>query len=407
MDSLRDSIAMKRLSSIDIIWSAHQDATSIFQELKNQQPRIQNELFNLRQEIPASRSCATFKSGQYLRPYGHFRAFYRQISQKSVLGFKGCDIFAEDIPQKLTELRKFRSQSANSMLQSLIQVEEKVPMAMTLPETLQEAQKAAEFQTTYLKRYGELARMPVPLLVCRWRSPQIAKFKMNLITVLTPHEKDRVHRIANKGLGALVYFYPALPIRVRHLAQLAHRCERENSIDRFHRQKKMASVFGNWPTPRETISRWITLTARILALGYSPYRISHPHNGHCIQEQNAVIDGGFADVDSLQPLDKIKDDIMFYNACMMTKEYLSLTINRFLNGYEKYDSDSPPILLSKSQLAVARRLRREITQQLRIEERNGYTIDARLFHAFDGKQWRLDHDSSLRNSHLIAPKKRI
>jgi len=49
----------------------------------------------------------------------------------------------------------------------------------------------------------------------------------------------------------------------------------------------------------------VQLVAELLAIGEVPYSLSHDDLGQPVRAQNAVIDGGFVDVDAIQPIESI------------------------------------------------------------------------------------------------------
>jgi hypothetical protein len=81
------------------------------------------------------------------------------------------------------------------------------------------------------------------------------------------------------------------------------------------------------------VESWILLVARMLALGYFP---NSPVNnyliGQCLQWQNAVLDGGFVDVDSLQPMRDVHDPRSFHETFLAMLVDLCATIRAFLVG---------------------------------------------------------------------------
>ena len=84
--------------------------------------------------------------------------------------------------------------------------------------------------------------------------------------------------------------------------------------------------------PRQVITRWLELTARMLALGYVPATATNVGRGYCVMAQNAVMDGGFVDLGGLRHVDLFQNESDLAFAISRTLQVLGHTISRFLAG---------------------------------------------------------------------------
>jgi hypothetical protein len=185
----------------------------------------------------------------------------------------------------------------------------------------------------YLSRYSRLARVPVPLLVVRWSQ----KYTVALLEALKPFLAKtsfaNLRRVTESGLGALVYYYPSLPLRVSHAApdKVADLTDTGISPERMgvsfaERLDTLRQRFE----PSQTIQRWMNLLADMLFLGYFPFDTYYM--GHCLQPQNLCIDGGCADTDSLVPMSTIPEERYFIELFLDASIWLAWSISQYLRG---------------------------------------------------------------------------
>jgi len=211
-----------------------------------------------------------------VRPVNHHRAFYWTLGPGRVVAFKGTEIVAADLDDSIARLARGRRFELRHLDHYPVR-ERKVPFALRLGEALREAENAALLQAAYVARYRALARVPLPLFVFRWSDDEVARFRGQLAPHLTRYVLDLVDELLASGLGVYVYYYPGIPLRVRELA---------SPID----------------ATLDAVDDWVKLVARILALGFFPCSYVQADTGQMIQDQNAVVDGGFVDTDSLHAM---------------------------------------------------------------------------------------------------------
>jgi hypothetical protein len=314
-----------------IAWDIAEQAPALRQALAAIVPGLDQRLAQLRESLPCAGTVNPFSGGaadgDYLRPYRHLRAFYQQLPG-GVLAFKGTEPFAADRDAHLRTLAEFRvdyparGKSLFSAAEHFALVEQKTPLALGLDEALEDARAACLLQSAHLERFGELARLPTPLLAIAW--PQAVH--AGHLAALRPLLSDRAARIVGistqAGLGAIVYHYPSVPIRVAHLPVELGSQSGEPWLQRLTKRTD----------PAQTVERWIDLAARMLALGYLPGRTEHIGIGHCMEMQNAVIDGGFVDVGSIVAMDQVRSDRAFQEMLLAAFADLAKTIRHFILG---------------------------------------------------------------------------
>lgn len=313
-----------------VAWDIAQEAPDLRGALAAVVPGLDGRLAQLRDALPCAQTISPFSVGdgqaRYVRPYRHLRAFYEHVPG-GVIAIKGTEPHAADRDAHLRALADFRvdyparGRSLFSAAEHFALVEQKVPLALGVDEALEDVRCAAMLQAAHLARHGELARLPTPLLALAW--PEATRTQH--LEALRPLVSQRALRIVDAftrhGLGAVVYFYPALPIRVAHLpAELG--AGPEPWLTRLARRTD----------PATTVDRWIDLVARLLALGWLPGRTEHIGIGHCLEMQNAVIDGGFVDVGSVVAMDQVGSDRAFQEMLLAAIADLAKTIRHFILG---------------------------------------------------------------------------
>jgi hypothetical protein len=240
----------------------------------------------------------------------NYGVWMRQLRcQRQFWGFNGGD-----------EFTSFRS-SIDTTLNNLERwplIERKVPGAMTLPEALAEASIALAIQRDYLQRYGEFARIPLPLLVLRWPDSVSYRVLLELQPLLSSRAMEVVEQTIARGLAVFIYYYPGLPIRLMSLGGAQGRRTPILVADTEVVQNIPSVGFG-WTYARRAdqmsglidvrglIERWTDLFVKMLALGYLPKDPGSLLTADCLQPWNVVLDGGFVDIDSVVKIDALDD----------------------------------------------------------------------------------------------------
>lgn len=199
-----------------------------------------------------------------------------------------------------------------SVLERFLFLENKFPGAVRLQEALDEAHLAADFQLAHWQRFGQLARVPLPLVVHQIPSER----EQILVELLRRRLPERHHgRIqALLPLGVLVYWYPTLPERVSHLR-----------LPEGPRLELLSQLLD----PRRLVESWVELLTRSLLLGWVPCDPRSSLQGMCLEAQNLTLDGGMVDLDSLRRLESFLDPRPAVERCF---EVLAASIAHLLTG---------------------------------------------------------------------------
>jgi len=321
---------LKKTPLPEVIWDVSNEAPEILTHLNAEAPWVTDAYKALRIEIPRCPTCRSFETEPFFRPEGHSRAFY-QRGPDGVIAFKGTEVCADDVQWAFGVLSRARRifggyESLHSLLELFPIDEHKIPMAMHVREALDEATVAASFQMAHRQRYGHFAKMPLPLLVVRWPSDVVDLFRSLLLPRLSDSARAVVERLFREGLASYIYHYRGSTLRGVSLEpQLRLTDAKTGYLARN-------AIMRTFADPEKAITGWIQLAGRMLALGYSPVTLANLHTGQCVQWQNAVVDGGLVDVDSLQPLASITSDRDFHDTMMLMLFELTTTIKRFLIG---------------------------------------------------------------------------
>jgi hypothetical protein len=242
-------------------------------------------------------------------------------SGRAVLAWKGLEPCVFDFAALLAHLRR-PSYSAHDMAEHLAIEEGKVPGCATLAECVREAERAAAVQSAHVVAYGTLARLPVPLFVYRHGEETAARVRDLLRGHLSAAVFESVRPRVEAGLGAYVYAYPSPPMRVRDLDFALHGAP----------FAERAAALSSLCDPEAAIGRWVATLARMLNLGFLPATLASIHTGVCCQPQNACLDGGFVDLDSVAPISDVKDDTALSAALQLTFESVLKTVRTLLVG---------------------------------------------------------------------------
>lgn len=306
-----------------ILW----DAADAAPELVAARPALADALAGLRAGVPAAGRIAPFDDPAAVRPYRHLRAFYLRRAD-GVLAIKGSEILAADVEPHLRMLAAHRvefpgrGRSLFSALEHFPLNEQKIPLAMSVDEALEDAHAAAAVQRAHLARFGRVARVPLPLVAIRWPDASAHAHLARLAPLLTRRARLAVERVAADGLGAVAYHYPAVPHRVAHLPQLLAGRPENGWLARL----------SALTDPAATIDGWLELLARMLALGFLPASVESMGVGHCLDTKNAVIDGGFVDLGSVCRAADVTDDRRFLETLLSAIADLAQTCRQFLLG---------------------------------------------------------------------------
>jgi hypothetical protein len=290
--------------------------------------------------VPVLRDVHPVDHAPYLRPPGHRRAFYlRDPGGPGVLAIKGSEPLATNFGDFLDEVGAARvgievrlgspaidrtlSRAELSGLDKFPILEGKVPGAVTVREALAEARAALAIQRTHVARHGVPARLSLPVFLGRWPAAVAERVAAELGARMAGRGLELAVAALAGGLAVYVYRYPSVPVRLAHLA-----------VPDARRGADVAgrlAAIARHVEPRAALDGWLGLTARMLALGFVAKDPRAVVSGDCLQVQNACLDGGFADVESVVESRGL-DERALRDAVRRTAHELALDATRLLFG---------------------------------------------------------------------------
>jgi hypothetical protein len=217
---------------------------------------------------------------------------------------------------------------------------------MPIDECQREQRLTSAFQQRHLDRYGELAQVPLPLLVHEYTGRDVARYVDTVGRHLPNAAFERIEGRARTGLGIEIYYYPNSPVRVENL------------------QHAGVPLAVDVDSAEDTIKRWATLAARLLSLRFMPYVTWNRAWGSCLDFGNACLDGGFCDLLSLTPFESIGNNRLF-RACLrdtvgVFTETVSLFCKTLSHTHQNQsDSSMDPLCASFARSVLVDSVRRE------------------------------------------------
>lgn len=326
-------------------------------------------------QLPVPKTVAPFVTRPFFRPPGSYRSFYYGPSTlagvgsaagKGVVAIKGLEPCLADVDALFDDLRR-ACYSPHNVAEHFVFVEHKIPACLGLNEALREAERAAAIQRLHLRHYGALARLPLPLLVHRHSDDVLARMTEKLSRLLGTTAFREIEPMLGSGLGAYAYYYPTAPLRVRDIDQLLHG---------LSFQDRLLRLLGGVCDPEHVINRWVCGFVRMLFLGFLPGSLASLRSGICCQPQNACVDGGFVDLDSLTPLDELRDDTAVAAALQFSVESLLQTVGALAIGGADAARDGREVRTDLHHLWQY--VLGLIDEAIKTEARPGLELDARI-----------------------------
>lgn len=318
------------MKSTTLVWELKNECPAIWEKLASELPHVCKQYDTLSGNLPQATSLDPYTEEASIRPLRHLRAFYVKLQQGGVIAIKGTEIVAKGLHEKLFALKQIavdypsRGRSLFSVLEHFPIVEQKIPMAVTFNECLEDAESAVLLQSKHIETFHSFAHAPIPLGILKWDEQVQYEFLHSLLHMLSPRAKAIVEMVTQQGLGIILYYYPEVPLRVAHM-DLEFKLSKASYPER---RTQLAQLTN----PKQVIDQWINNVSRMLVLGLMPSSIESIGIGHCLEAQNAVLDGGFVDLGSIKPFSKIQDDKEFLQTLSATAIDLANTIRTFLIG---------------------------------------------------------------------------
>jgi hypothetical protein len=322
---------------------------------------------------PVPDSMSAFLSGAFYRLPNSHRSFYfspfaaDRSASADVIAFKGFEPPSPRFPELIAELRR-PCYSPHNILEHFVFEERKVPGCLLMSEALGEAAVAAETQRAHLRRYGTLARLPVPLFVVQHSDEVVGRALEHLCANMSKPAARAMEATVTQGFGGYVYYYASAPIRVRDVDPL---------VSCLGVRARMLALTTQICDVERTIGRWVELFARLLHLGFVPGSLASLRTGICCQPQNACMDGGFVDLDSVVPVADFVDDTSLQAALQCSFDALVSSVRTLLVGSHDPTRDEaqkvrPDLFL------VGEYVRAMLREALNSEARVGHELGPRI-----------------------------
>lgn len=269
--------------------------------------------------VPVPPSCSPFRKGSFARLPASARSisYYKPVNGAlQAVNYKGTEPLAQDYAAAVVHVSEG---SEGYRLERFAAIEDKLPLAVTVPEGIEEAEISADVQTKYLAAYGALAPLPLPLLVFE-HTQEVAREAYGLFKkVLSPASYYRVEHALADGLGVYAYHYPGIDVRMNQLMRLLP--------TRFDQRYAALAEVGF----ERIVESWVRELVRLFYLGYSvadPFR--GITTGNLVQRSNSVVDGGFVDVNSILPIAEFINDRHLQNSVHFTLSNLANVVHELL-----------------------------------------------------------------------------
>ena len=380
--SLETSIGSVGFTSVSLepVWNVNAEKPALSSTLIQVQPELKTIIAEIATAQPIPATVMPFATPPFYRPAGSHRCFYyapsttttkTDITQgDTVLAIKGLEPCIGNFEALLRDLRR-ACYSPYSIAEHLVFEERKIPGCLGLGEAIREAERALAIQCAHLDRYGSLAHLPVPLFVFRHSDEVVAKTREGLQQILMPAAFESIKSMLGSGLGVYVYFYPGSTIRVRDLDYL---------MPGLGFRERLLTLLQDVCDPEEVIHRWVEGFVRFLHLGFVPGSLSSLRTGICCQPQNACIDGGFVDLDSLTPIEDFGDTALQAALKFSTDSLIQTVRTLVAGGSDPTRADTSEVRIDLHHLGdyVFALLRAELLTQ----SRPGYSLDPRVVQYF-------------------------
>jgi hypothetical protein len=272
--------------------------------------------FETRLPVPAS--CDLFRSEGFFRLKHHLRSICFAPSGEvgNVICIKGLEPFAPDFGVALDRLAaQRRADSGLSLFEHFILTEDKLPACVLFDEAIAEATTAAQVHLRLAGDGEPLPRLPLPVLCVRLPQATLDAAVSAISARARPSLLPKIETLAAVGLGAYVYWYPSLPLRV-------------------------ADFRTGAGSAADLSDRWIGLAARLLRAGFLPTSAHALGRGQCCNRQNSVIDGGFVDLGSVIPIVSVRTQQDLFTAVQLTIWEISATILHVMGRPLRRDGSS-------------------------------------------------------------------
>ena len=364
-----------KTAKMDVVWDVAEAAPEVFAAVSNDSPAVPSALEGLRSGVPFMASAAPGEQGELYRIRGHNRsvciALSGDKSTSDVVVIKGSEPLLPDFERYL-DWMQFKSFGAwpRPMMEHFPLFEGKTPGIVALDEARKEAELALDVQTAHLRHYGELIRLPVPLMVLAAPQPTHDRVMAQLRRRMSAPALERVEPTLQRGIGMFVYHYPGPPVRVAAVGRPRHMWP--GSPDMASRKNVMEKM----------IPGWIQIAARLLWLGFLPSTPLAWRLGAIFDPNNSCLDGGACDIASVYSIADANHDAFVMRSLAEIVGALRVVIAR------AFGIQLPELAQSYEQdfmmFSLGEWVKREVEKALAAEGRDTLTLDRRIGEVLGG-----------------------
>lgn len=308
-----------------IVFDLESASPSVFDALGTASPRAIEAIERLRTDgIPLMPTSVPGEHGALYRLKGHNRSVCLALDDDKataeVVVLKGTEPLIADFDHYLKWMTGTQFGAwPRPLAEHFPLFEGKAPGTVFLGEAMAEATTALDVQQRHLEHYGSLMRLPVPLLVWRLDEPAASETIARLRSRISAMAFERLEPHLRHGIGVVAYYYPAPPVRVHAAGRAAFL--RPAPVELASHRNLM----------ERAIPGWITIGARLLWLGLLPTTPLSWRLGDIFDPNNACLDGGVCDVNSIHPITPDTSDGFFVRSIVMSMGGLRMAIARAFN----------------------------------------------------------------------------
>lgn len=347
------------------IFDLSRESGEVLDALVRRMPSVQEAFDCLKERIYLPKTAAPKIEGRWYRLPNHNRSFCYaltgagSLAQSPVVVFKGAEPLLSDFSRMMDWLSQAPlRKSSRVMIDHFALSEGKIPGVLSRKEALREAQTALDVQRNHLKHYGELARVPTPLLIHHMSEERRLACAEVLRARLSKPTFDRIEPLLQDGIAIYAYYYPAPPIRANYLGDLG--------------APEFRPLLEKVPGKHVTVTGWAQLIARLFYLGYLPCSARSEGLGACMDFGNAAVDGGFCDPDSILAIEPGMDDEFFRESVVRSLLTLQDTVQM------TFGLSSSALYPNIEKFAFRQYVMNLVNDAIAAERRPGLVLDERL-----------------------------
>lgn len=312
-----------------ILWDIRKESKKIWEHLCKKDKTALDKIIELEmfEKIPICKKLKVFKNKNLVRPNGSSRAYYIKLKSGGVLAIKGTEVFNSNLKNLFKEDSNNKLKNRPwSKFENFVYREQKIPLAFTVYEGMQENDLSMKFQKKMLENFKSFEMAPVPLFIYEIDRSTTKKYYHKIKPFLNDRSKKLTNIYLNEfKLGVGVYYYPHIPERVRFMQN------KNNQLKPISKKIK-------------TSKKLIEIISKMLISNYFPFSFKDHGIGQCIAPQNVTLEGGITDMGSLHNFKEVKTNKEFIQLFYCSIIILIQTIKEILIYPKpdiKYEFDNP------------------------------------------------------------------